>query len=127
MLVIPVLPLQLAFNVGVALIAARAADRFRDTLNLLPYLFRLTFYFSGILYAVDGRFHSAFESYPWLIDLFIANPFYCFISLWRNALMTSQPIAFVDRMWVSATLWALFALVVGVSVVKAGEREFGRG
>ena len=127
LLVLPIFPLQLTFNVGVALIAARAADRFRDLLNLLPYLFRLTFYFSGILYAVDGRFHDAFDTNPWIIDLFIANPFYCFISLWRTALMTTQPIQFVDRMWISALLWTALTLVFGLLFFRAGEKDYGRG
>lgn len=127
LLVLPVFPLHLAFNLGGAFVAARAADRFRDTLNLLPYLFRLAFYFSGILYAVDGRFHDAFDSHPWLVQVFIVNPFYCFLSLWRHALMTSQPIAHLDDMWVSASLWAVGGLVVGLMVFRSGEKEFGRG
>jgi teichoic acid transport system permease protein len=86
---------------------ARVADKFRDTVNLLPFFFRLVFYGSGVIYAVDTRFFEVFERNPWVVQAFVANPFYAQLSLWREALMTSQEIQLVDWMWVSASLWAL--------------------
>lgn len=126
MLIIPAAILQIVFGLGAAFLAARAADRFRDTLNLLPFLFRLAFYGSGILYAVDERFHDAFEN-PWVIRFFIANPFYCLVSLWRDALMTSQEISHMPALWISASVWACALLVVGLLVFRGGEKEYGRG
>lgn len=126
LLVIPAFVLQFLFILGAGFLAARAADGFRDTLNLLPFLFRLVFYGSGILYAVDERFHSWFEHW-WVEAIFVANPFYCFVSLWRDALMSSQDIRNIGLMWVSATVWALGILVVGTAVFRAGEKGYGRG
>lgn len=124
-LAIPAFVLQVAFITGVSLLAARAADAFRDTLNLLPFLFRLVFYGSGILYAVDDRFHDAF-AYPIVTFIFIANPFYALVSVWRSAVMSSQPIAFLGWLWVSATLWSIAVLVIGLLVFRAGEAGYGR-
>lgn len=126
LLIVPVALLQGCFGLGAGFLAARAADRFRDTLNLLPFVFRLLFYGSGILYAVDERFHGAFEN-PWVVRAFLANPFYCFVSLWRHAMMSSQSIQHVPAMWLSATLWAVALLLVGLLVFRRGEKEYGRG
>lgn len=126
-LVVPVFTLQFLFCLGGAFITARAADRFRDTLNLLPFVFRLAFYASGVLYLVDSRFHTVFEANPWAEQAFLANPFYCLISLWRVALMTSVDLRNVDWMWTSATLWSLGLFILGLLYFRAGEKEYGRG
>jgi ABC-type polysaccharide/polyol phosphate export permease len=43
--------------------------------------------------------------------------------------MTSpgDPHGVIDWMWISASLWALVALVVGLLVFRRGEKEYGRG
>ena len=126
-LVAPAFALQVVFNLGAALFLARVADRFRDTVNLLPFFFRLVFYGSGVIYAVDTRFFDVFQANPWVVQAFVANPFYSQLSLWREALMTSQEIQYVEWMWVSASIWAVGALVVGLLVFRGGEKEYGRG
>lgn len=118
--------LQLAFCLGASFLTARAADKFRDTLNILPFLFRLVFYGSGVLYAVDVRFGD-FLGNPWVVRFFIANPFYALISLWRDALMTTQHVDNVGWLWVSAVGWSIGLLIVGLLVFRAGEKEYGRG
>jgi teichoic acid transport system permease protein len=126
-LLVPVVfVLQTSFCLGAAFLTARAADRFRDTINILPFFFRLIFYGSGILYAVDQRFHGAFEN-PWVVRFFLINPFYGLVSLWRDALMSTQEIANVGWMWVSVTGWSLGLLIVGLLVFRSGEKEYGRG
>lgn len=121
-----VFALQFLFCLGAALLAARAADVFRDTLNVLPFLFRLVFYGSGILYAVDQRFHGVFEQ-TWVQVVFVLNPFYCIVSLWRDALMSTQPTSNLGWMWLSMSVWALALFLVGTLVVRAGEQGYGRG
>ena len=124
-LIVPAFVLQVLFITGATLLAARAADAFRDTLNLLPFLFRLVFYGSGILYAVDDRFHDAF-AYPIVTFIFIVNPFYALVSVWRSAVMSSQPIASLGLLWVSASIWSVTILIVGFVVFRAGEAGYGR-
>jgi teichoic acid transport system permease protein len=124
-LIVPAFVLQVFFITGATLLAARAADAFRDTLNLLPFLFRLVFYGSGILYAVDDRFHDAF-AYPIVTFIFIANPFYALVSVWRSAVMSSQPIASLGLLWVSASIWSVAILIIGFVVFRAGEAGYGR-
>lgn len=126
LMVLPVFVLQFLFCLGAALLVARASHHFRDTLNVLPFLFRLAFYGSGILYAVDERFHGVFEQ-TWVQVVFLVNPFYCIVTLWRDALMTTQVATNIGWMWLSLTVWSVGLFVVGVVVFRAGEWEYGRG
>lgn len=122
LLVIGSFALQVVFNTGMGLLAARLTDGFRDLLNVLPYLFRIAFYLSGILYAVDRYVEN-----PAILRLFLLNPFYVFVSLPREYLMTTFSQEHIDLMWVSATVWAAVAIVVGLLVFRAGEKRYGRG
>ena len=126
LLMFPVFLLQTVFILGAGMLLARVADRFRDTVNFLPFVFRLGFYGSAVIFPVDQRF-DVFESYPWVIWIFVANPFYAQISLWREALMTTYGVDQIPYLWVSATLWAIAVLVIGTLVFRRGEREYGRG
>lgn len=126
LLIVPAALVQMGFGLGAAFLAARAADRFRDTLNILPFFFRLVFYGSGILYAVDERFHGAFEN-PWVVRVFLANPFYCIVSLWRHAMMSTQDIDRVPTMWLSLGAWTLALVLLGLWIFRRGEKEYGRG
>jgi teichoic acid transport system permease protein len=122
LLILPALALQFVFNTGMTLISARLTDKFRDLENVLPYLFRLAFYGSGVIWAVDGYLEN-----PALRRLFLANPFYVFITIPRHELLVGYDPDYVGWMWVSAVAWAAVAAVVGLFVFRAGEREYGRG
>ena len=126
-LVLPAFAIQVVFNLGAGMLLARAADRFRDTVNLLPFFFRLVFYGSGVIYAVDTRFLDIFQAHPWAVQVFVFNPFYAQLSLWRESLMTSQDIQFIERMWITAPAWAVAIFLLGLIVFRGGEKEYGRG
>jgi len=118
--------LGVLFCLGGAFLTARITDLLRDTQNLLPFVFRLVFYMSGVLYVVDSRFHEAFQ-HSWVRAAFIANPFYALLSIWRDALMTSQSIGNLTLLWLSAGTWAIVLAVAGLVVFRAGEKDYGRG
>lgn len=118
-LVLPLLiPLQAVFSAGLAFIAARATFLLRDVDQILPFLFRLVFYGSGVLFLVDAYVHSR---HRWM---FIGNPFYCFIDLYRWAILGSETDL---ATLVSAIVWSVAAFVLGFTWFRAGERSFGRG
>ncbi len=127
LLLIPSIALQLVFNLGAALFIARISDKFRDTVNILPFLFRLAFYGSGVIYSVENRLGpdgiGRLDLLPW----FLLDPFYVYLSIPREYLLaeTSQPL--IGWMWVAGGAWAVVALVVGLLVFRGGEREYGRG
>lgn len=118
---IPLL-LQFLFNLGGALVVARLADRVRDVAQILPFLFRLMFYISGVLFLVDR-----FVTDPAIKALFVINPFYSFLSLVREQLMTSIEHEGVGWMWLSVSAWTVASLVIGLTFFRAGERSYGRG
>ncbi len=126
---IPALVIQIVFNVGVAFFFARVGDKIRDILNVIPYLFRIFFYLSGVLFSVDHflpRVADRFPGWP-LHEMMIANPFYVFVSLPREYLMASQTHEFVPQMWLSGLVWAVVMFVAGLLFFRAGEKEYGRG
>jgi teichoic acid transport system permease protein len=129
LLAAPALVLQVIFNIGMALFFARIGDVVRDVLNVIPYIFRIFFYLSGVLYSVDVFLPDVDQqvgALP-LHELFVLNPFYVFISLPREYLMVSEEHAFVGEIWMSAAGWAVGMFVLGLLVFRAGEADYGRG
>lgn len=117
-----VIALQLVFNFGATFVSARLTDKFRDLENILPFVFRLGFYGSGVIFAVDAYLEN--DLYR---QLFLANPFYVFLTLARELLLADYDAEYVGWMWLSAVLWAAGAFVLGLLYFRAGEREYGRG
>ncbi len=50
----PLLVLMTVFNAGTAMIAARLTTHFADTTQILPFVFRLLLYVSGVIFSVDA-------------------------------------------------------------------------
>lgn len=118
-LIIGVAAFQLLFNVGSAFIAARLTHRFRDVEQVLPYVFRLLFYGSGVLYSVDYYVGDV-----WWRLLFDLNPLYGFVSLARWVVL-GEPL---NGLLLGSTLgWTLLIFVGGGWFFIRGEQEYGRG
>jgi teichoic acid transport system permease protein len=118
LLLIPLFVIQTVFNVGMAFMMARLTDRFPDMQNVLPFVFRLLFYMSGVLFLAD-RFVTP-ETLVW----FQLNPIWAMLSTGRGIILDGT----LDGvLWLSAGGWAIFALVTGFLVFRAGERNYGRG
>jgi teichoic acid transport system permease protein len=118
-LVLPALfLLQFVFNVGMALSLARLTNKVRDIQHLLPFLFRLLFYGSGVLFLVDEYVEGG---YVWF---FVLNPFYDFVELGRWAVLGTSPHWAVLPVVVSQTLVVATA---GALYFKRGEVEYGHG
>ena len=122
-LMFPVLFLaMLTFGLGAAFFTARLTDHVRDTANVLPYLFRIGFYISGVLYPVD-RFVQA----EWQRDVFNANPFYAFTTLVRHYLMPTYTTDDVGVLWAWIVGWSVSLFVFGLLFFRARENRYGRG
>jgi teichoic acid transport system permease protein len=116
---VPIFMLQGVFNLGAALIVARLTDSFQDLQNLLPYVFRVLFYLSGILYSVDR-----FVTDPNLRLLFDFNPLYAFATLARGPILHET----VDlRLLGINAVWTVVLVVFGVLYFRAAEHRYGRG
>lgn len=112
------IPFQALLNVGLAFAGARINYGFRDFYNILPFLFRLLFYMSGILFSVE-----TFVENTTVRALFVANPLYSYVSLYRWALMGEDATPW---MLVSALTWTAVVFVSGAAFFLAAEESYGR-
>jgi teichoic acid transport system permease protein len=93
LLIIPILILQTLFNVGGGLILARWGAGFDDVSQLLPFLVRTWMYASGVLFSIQGLALHAGNivfRHPALGYLMQINPAAVYITLTRNALLTTE-------------------------------------
>lgn len=119
-LLIPaILFLQSALNLGLALIAARAGNRVVDLQNLLPFIFRMLLYGSGVLFLIDEYVeHSRYQL------LFELNPFYGVIAIWRWAVLGYS----LDlHLAVYTTATTIVVLAAGFFWFRRGERGYTDG
>lgn len=115
----PMLIAQSIFNLGAALFAARVTTHLADFSQLIPFIFRILFYGSGVIFNVS----SYVDSDSWVGWLFVLNPMYCFITIARWAVMGLDASATV---FVSAGAWSVASLIVGFAYFRAGESRYAR-
>ena len=118
-LLLPVLfGLQSLFSLGASLLAARFNHLYRDLENLLPFVFRLLFYVSGVLYSVDHYVDDDRAARPVRLQPDVRL---------RDGLAMgdgrSDPATAVEA--AAAVIWAVVTLVVGFTVFRAGENSYG--
>jgi len=118
-LLLPVLLAVMAImNLGLAMIAARASSRYSDLRQVLPFVFRLLLYCSGVVFSID--FLARGKSWKWVFDL---NPVYGYISVARWAMVGG------DLRWqwsVSAGVWTVLLIVAGFLWFRQAEDTYGR-
>ena len=117
-LVLPaVLAAQFLFNFGAALLVARIGASVPDLHQLLPHLFRLLFYASGVIFSVE-----AFVSSPAWRRAFALNPIYDVITCARWCLVGGPA-----DVWVTVGLlgWCIAMPVLGFVVFHRSEQRLG--
>ena len=108
-LLIPVLPLHIFFNTGLAAASARLAVPFRDINNLIPYLNRIWLYTSPIIWPI-----SMLESLSEPLYLLLRfNPMFPIIAVYRTALL-GYPLEQIDI--IAMVAWCLLVGVVGIAM-----------
>lgn len=125
LLVVPIVLWMSTFSLGCALVAARATDRFRDLEQILPHLFRIVFYLSAVLYAVD-KFIADPSTRQTMLNLFAINPIYSLLQLARWPVLP-QDVTVNAWVWASAVGWTVFFLVFGFAYFRRAEHVYGRG
>jgi teichoic acid transport system permease protein len=97
LLLIPVLMLQTLFNAGAAFILARFGAGLDDVSQLLPFIVRTWFYVSGVIFSIPIyaiQLHSSLAGHTGLFAKVLQyNPAAIYITLARNALMSSQRLS----------------------------------
>lgn len=108
---------EILFNLGAAMFAARLTTQFQDTTQILPFVFRILLYASGVIFSAEAYAHS---SWSWL---FTVNPVYCYITIARWTVMGGDISVTV---LISAAIWTLLAPIVGFLWFRAAEERYGR-
>ncbi|SEG93165.1 teichoic acid transport system permease protein [Thermomonospora echinospora] len=134
LLVLPVLVLQLIFNMGISLVIARMGAFVRDIQQLLPFVTRTWLYFSGIFFMTASLAEKdALQDYPWIAKVLEANPASVYIELVRTSLLDSYRGDLAahhwghTHLWWYALAWALVAFVGGFWYFHRAEERYGRG
>lgn len=120
LLLLPVLVLQFAFNLGVGLILARIISKVNDVTHLLPFMLRLLMYLSAIFYSVDR-----FASQPVILKLMQMNPMFIIIDITRDSILYGVTPSLTS--WAMLTAWAMIALVIGMVFFWRAEESYVRG
>ena len=115
---LPILAVQLVFNFGTALLAARATNSVRDINQVLPFVFRILLYVSGVLF--DVRLYAEGKGYEWLFQL---NPIFCMVTLARWSVLGGDYPAKATAIFL---VWTVGAAAAGLTWFRAGEGSYGR-
>ncbi len=149
LLVIPVVLMQLGFNLGISMAMARIGAFSPDFNQLLPFLLRTWMYFSGVIFALPSLAHK-FQHQPWVGKLMELNPGYIYPELARRELLGeyrhyvhAKP-HYVHKkgvltnigglgegssahLWLYAMIWLVVMLVGGFLWFYRAEERYGRG
>jgi teichoic acid transport system permease protein len=115
-----VLGVQTMFNLGCAFVAARLNDAFRDMRQIIPFVFRLLQFVSGVMYPID-RF--ADSDHAWVHTFVVWNPIVHLLDMYRWIFL-GQAIAVGDV--VRTVLVSAIVLVLGFRFFVAAEHRYGR-
>ncbi|WP_433466870.1 ABC transporter permease [Spirillospora sp. CA-128828] len=137
LLFVPVVGLQLMFNVGISMVMARLGAFNRDITQLLPFVMRTWLYMSGVIFSLPSLMKpgSRLAEYPWLAELLKANPAYVYVELSRHVLLGKyrehvEAVYNMDtsgQLWLYAVLWAVVMLAGGFLFFYRAEERYGRG
>lgn len=120
LLMLPLLALYTLFNTGVAMIAARLTVHVRDLTQILPFINRILFFTSGVLFSVD----RIFEAHPWVIALYDFHPIYQVLQISRGVLMHQG--LYAVHYWILFGASAVLCFVVGLLFFWVAEERYGR-
>lgn len=117
-----VVPLHFAFNLGLGSITARLAVPFRDINNFIPYFTRIWLYTSPIIWPlsmlVETEPGQRFAPYA------EQNPMFALISLYRAAMVDGHP--FDPTMLGRFAMWAVALGLIGTALFVRYEGKIAR-
>ncbi|MEV0667534.1 ABC transporter permease [Actinomadura luteofluorescens] len=137
LLFVPVMALQLMFNVGISMVMARLGAFNRDITQLLPFVMRTWLYMSGVIFSLPSLMKpgTRLADYPWLGELLQLNPAYVYVELSRHVLLGEYRsyvgglahATSTGQLWLYAVVWAAVMLVGGFLFFYRAEERYGRG
>lgn len=120
LLIVPLLMLYTLFNAGIAMVVARLTVHVQDLTQFLPFVNRILFYTSGVLFDVN----KIFESHPIVVTLYDFHPLYQVIRIARSILMGERSVE--PMQWLHFGIWSVVMLVLGLIFFWVAEERYGR-
>lgn len=114
-----VFALQILFNLGVAMIAARLVAKVKDLTNVISFLTRFWLYGSAVFFSYD-----TFVDHPVILELMKINPMFQVLDISRDLLLYGQTPEV--RSWLILGAWATGVLLIGFVFFWRGEESYGR-
>ena len=111
--------LQVMFNTGMTLYAARLANAVPDLRLVLGFFSRFWMYGSGVMYSIDRFVES-----PAVLAVLQLNPAYCVLEITRDLLLYERMPGL--SLWLTLFAWAVVTPLLGVLYFWQGEEEYGR-
>jgi teichoic acid transport system permease protein len=119
-MLIPLLAIFSVFNAGIAMIGARLTVHVADLTQLLPFVSRILFYTSGVLFDVN----RLLGAHPTLIALYDFYPIYQVLQVARSVLMTGRE--YDPMYWLYLSIWAVVVFTFGLIYFWVAEERYGR-
>jgi teichoic acid transport system permease protein len=117
-----VLALHSALNLGGAFFAARLNDSFRDVQQIIPFIFRLLMYMSGVMFPLETYLTG--DRVPDIVRTVInLNPMVVVLEMYRWVFLGMA--VELDRL-VALIIGTLVTLVVGFLFFRGNESRYGR-
>jgi teichoic acid transport system permease protein len=110
-------------NLGGAFVAARLNDSFRDVQQIIPFVFRLLMYVSGVMIPLDN-YLTPENVGTFLYELISLNPMIGIIDLYRWVFLGT--VAY-DGDVQKGLMGAVVLLVFGFLYFRSAESRYGRG
>ncbi len=117
-----ILAVHTAFNIGLAMIAARLNDSYRDVQQLIPFVFRLLTYLSGVMFPV--RRYVEDSDAPGIIGRIVSlNPMVQILDLYRWVFL-GTPVDLVNT--AQFAVITVLLVVFGFRFFRVRELAYGR-
>lgn len=120
LMVVPMLMAFVLFSAGIAFITARLTVHVSDLSQLLPFISRILFYSSGVLFDV-GRILG---NHPWVLKVYDFNPLYQALTMARHYFIDAP--AFPMHYWIMLPLISVVLFVGGALFFWSAEERYGR-
>jgi teichoic acid transport system permease protein len=117
-----VLAVHTALNLGGAFISARLNDAYKDVQQIIPFLFRLLQYLSGVMFPIE-RLLDALNQNKLAATLVSLNPIMRIIEVYRWVFL-GNPLD-VGSM-ATTTILCVLVLLFGFRFFRAAELRYGR-
>jgi len=126
LLLIPLIAGQVTLNMGLGMVLARAVAHVRDLAHVLTHVFRALLYASGVVFPIRAFLEPREHGELFLTILTILNPLYAYLEIARWLLQDIDPQA-LELSLISAALWSVSSVVIGLLWLKRIELRYGYG